>query len=85
MSFLYKFDYVGNISGLRLKERTYFNMPVANTWRKKKSFTFGNAAPLLFQTQEVQKAMDEKKFDEAVRLRGRFVWHKISKILLQLI
>lgn len=24
------------------------------------------------QTQEVQKAMDEKKFDEAVRLRGRY-------------
>lgn len=23
------------------------------------------------QTQEVQKAMDEKKFEEAVRLRGR--------------
>uniref|UniRef100_A0A3B4G4F8 6-phosphofructokinase n=1 Tax=Pundamilia nyererei TaxID=303518 RepID=A0A3B4G4F8_9CICH len=25
------------------------------------------------QTQEVQKAMDEKKFDEAVRLRGRYL------------
>lgn len=24
------------------------------------------------QTQEVQKAMDEKKFEEAVRLRGRY-------------
>lgn len=27
--------------------------------------------PLPFQTQEVQKAMDEKKFEEAVKLRGR--------------
>lgn len=25
------------------------------------------------QTQEVQKAMDEKKFEEAVRLRGRYL------------
>ena len=24
------------------------------------------------QTQEVQKAMDEKKFEEAVKLRGRY-------------
>lgn len=30
---------------------------------------------LCLQTQEVQKAMDEKKFEEAVRLRGRYsVW-----------
>lgn len=28
---------------------------------------------VFLQTQEVQKAMDEKKFDEAVRLRGRYV------------
>lgn len=27
---------------------------------------------LFLQTQEVQKAMDEKKFEEAVRLRGRY-------------
>lgn len=26
---------------------------------------------LYHQTQEVQKAMDEKKFEEAVKLRGR--------------
>lgn len=30
-------------------------------------------AIVFLQTQEVQKAMDEKKFDEAVRLRGRYV------------
>uniref|UniRef100_A0A1A8F3Z8 ATP-dependent 6-phosphofructokinase n=2 Tax=Nothobranchius korthausae TaxID=1143690 RepID=A0A1A8F3Z8_9TELE len=29
-------------------------------------------------TQEVQKAMDEKKFDEAVRLRGRSFEHNLS-------
>lgn len=26
------------------------------------------------QTQEVQKAMDEKRFEEAVKLRGRYDW-----------
>lgn len=31
----------------------------------------GNSC-LCHQTQEVQKAMDEKKFEEAVRLRGRY-------------
>lgn len=31
-----------------------------------------NFFPLCHQTQEVQKAMDEKKFEEAVRLRGRY-------------
>lgn len=27
--------------------------------------------PFLFKTKEVQKAMDEKRFDEAIQLRGR--------------
>ena len=41
------------------------------------------------QTQEVQKAMDEKKFEEAVRLRGRYsltsttlTWSDISMCIL---
>lgn len=35
---------------------------------------------LCHQTQEVQKAMDEKRFDEAVRLRGRFFFFNHSAV-----
>lgn len=34
------------------------------------------------QTQEVQKAMDEKKFEEAVRLRGRYFIRRLLPPLL---
>lgn len=30
------------------------------------------------QTQEVQKAMDEKRFEEAVKLRGRYDKSKVQ-------
>lgn len=47
---------------------------IRNLWiarlEKKKQKTF---FLLCLQTQEVQKAMDEKKFEEAVRLRGRYL------------